>query len=93
MGASKTEHFTEHQNQIAILAKAMGHPARIAILEFLLEGFWTLLDFGNSIREVLNFLKKNLNRNLITNLGCKFSNYFSIAYFYILFYFTKELPV
>lgn len=60
------------------------------IQEFLLEGFWTLLDFGNSIREVLNFLKKNLNRNLITNLGCKFSNYFSIAYFYILFYFTKE---
>lgn len=58
--------------------------------EDLLEGFWTLLDFGNSIREVLNFLKKNLNRNLITNLGCKFSNYFSIAYFYILFYFTKE---
>ena len=37
MGASKTEHFTEHQNQIALLAKAMGHPARIAILEFLLE--------------------------------------------------------
>lgn len=39
---------------------------------------------------MLNFLKKNLNRNLITNLGCKFSNYFSIAYFYILFYFTKH---
>lgn len=37
MGASKTEHFTEHQNQIALLAKAMGHPARIAILEFLLN--------------------------------------------------------
>ncbi len=37
MGASKTEHFTEYQNQIALLAKAMGHPARIAILEFLLE--------------------------------------------------------
>ena len=37
MGASKTEHFTAHQNQIALLAKAMGHPARIAILEFLLK--------------------------------------------------------
>lgn len=37
MGTSKTEHFTAYQNQIALLAKAMGHPARIAILEFLLE--------------------------------------------------------
>ena len=37
MGASKTEHFTEYQNQIALLAKAMGNPARIAILEFLLK--------------------------------------------------------
>lgn len=37
MGASKTEHFTAYQNQIALLAKAMGHPARIAILEFLLD--------------------------------------------------------
>lgn len=37
MGASKTEHFKEHQNEIALLAKAMGHPARIAILEFLLK--------------------------------------------------------
>lgn len=37
MGASKTEQFTTHQNEIALLAKAMGHPARIAILEFLLR--------------------------------------------------------
>lgn len=37
MGASKTEHFTEKQNQIAILAKALGHPARIAIIEYLLK--------------------------------------------------------
>ena len=37
MGATKTEHFTEKQNQIATLAKALGHPARIAILDFLLK--------------------------------------------------------
>ena len=36
MGATKTEHFTEKQNQIAILAKALGHPARIAIIEYLI---------------------------------------------------------
>jgi ArsR family transcriptional regulator len=37
MGATKTDHFTDKQNEIAILAKALGHPARIAILEFLLK--------------------------------------------------------
>lgn len=37
MGATKTDHFTDKQNRIATLAKALGHPARIAILEFLLS--------------------------------------------------------
>ncbi len=35
MGLSKTEDFTKSQNEIASLAKAMAHPARIAILQFL----------------------------------------------------------
>lgn len=37
MGATKTEHFTDKQNSIASLAKALGHPARIAILEYLIK--------------------------------------------------------
>ena len=37
MGATKTDHFTEQQNDLAILAKALGHPARIAIMEYLLK--------------------------------------------------------
>lgn len=37
MGATKTEHFTENQNQMALLTKALGHPARIAILEYLMS--------------------------------------------------------
>lgn len=37
MGISKTEIFTPKQNSIAQIAKALGHPARIAIIEFLLE--------------------------------------------------------
>ncbi len=37
MGASKTDVFTEKQNQMANLAKAIGHPARVAIIEFLLK--------------------------------------------------------
>jgi DNA-binding transcriptional ArsR family regulator len=35
MGISKTEEFTPKQNQIGNLAKALGHPARIAILDVL----------------------------------------------------------
>ncbi len=37
MGATKTEHFTDKQNAIAILAKALGHPARVAIIEYLMK--------------------------------------------------------
>ena len=37
MGATKTEHFTDNQNQIATIAKALGHPARIAIIEYLMK--------------------------------------------------------
>ncbi|MDA3614353.1 ArsR/SmtB family transcription factor [Polluticaenibacter yanchengensis] len=37
MGASKTDYFTEQQNQMATIAKALGHPARIAIIEHLLK--------------------------------------------------------
>lgn len=37
MGATKTEHFTDKQNAIATLAKALGHPARIAIIEYLIK--------------------------------------------------------
>ncbi|HEY5408811.1 MAG TPA: metalloregulator ArsR/SmtB family transcription factor [Ginsengibacter sp.] len=37
MGATKTEHFTKKQNEIATLTKALGHPARIAIMEYLLK--------------------------------------------------------
>ncbi len=37
MGTSKTEAFTEEEVAIAEMAKAMGHPARVAIIKFLLE--------------------------------------------------------
>lgn len=37
MGLTKTEKFTAHQNELATLSKALGHPARIAILEYLLK--------------------------------------------------------
>jgi DNA-binding transcriptional ArsR family regulator len=37
MGATKTEHFTDKQNSVATLAKALGHPARVAIIDYLLK--------------------------------------------------------
>jgi ArsR family transcriptional regulator len=37
MGITKSEAFTEEQNRIAKLAKAIAHPARVAILEHLAE--------------------------------------------------------
>lgn len=35
MGLTKTSQFTDQQNELAQMAKALGHPARIAILQYL----------------------------------------------------------
>jgi DNA-binding transcriptional ArsR family regulator len=37
MGITKTDYFTDKQNAISTLIKALGHPARIAIIEYLLK--------------------------------------------------------
>ncbi|WP_417854604.1 ArsR/SmtB family transcription factor [Xanthomarina gelatinilytica] len=37
MGLTKSEIFTEEQNKLALVAKAFGHPARIAILQHLFK--------------------------------------------------------
>jgi DNA-binding transcriptional ArsR family regulator len=37
MGATKTENFTEKQNRLALMMKALAHPARIAILQELIR--------------------------------------------------------
>lgn len=37
MGATKTDFYTDQQNELAILTKALGHPARIAIIEHILK--------------------------------------------------------
>jgi len=37
MGATKTEHFSDQQNLIANIAKALGHPARVAIIDYLIK--------------------------------------------------------
>ncbi len=37
MGVTKIDHYTETQINIAATTKALGHPARIAIVEYLLK--------------------------------------------------------
>ncbi len=37
MGTTKTAQFTIQQNELAEIAKALGHPARIAIIEYLIK--------------------------------------------------------
>ncbi len=37
MGLTKSEMFTDQQNRLAAIAKVLGHPARIAILQHLLK--------------------------------------------------------
>jgi DNA-binding transcriptional ArsR family regulator len=37
MGLTKTEEFTKAQNDLATVAKALGHPARIAIIQYLIK--------------------------------------------------------
>lgn len=37
MGLTKTEFYTEQQNRLSFIAKVLGHPARIAILQYLIQ--------------------------------------------------------
>ncbi|WP_296704075.1 metalloregulator ArsR/SmtB family transcription factor [Algoriphagus sp.] len=37
MGITKTDLFTANQNELARMAKALAHPARIAIIQYLLK--------------------------------------------------------
>jgi ArsR family transcriptional regulator, arsenate/arsenite/antimonite-responsive transcriptional repressor len=37
MGASKSDSFTKEQNDLSSLFKALSHPARVAIIEYLLK--------------------------------------------------------
>lgn len=37
MGLSKSDFFSEEQNELAAMLKALGHPARVAIMQFLVK--------------------------------------------------------
>jgi ArsR family transcriptional regulator, arsenate/arsenite/antimonite-responsive transcriptional repressor len=72
MGLTKTEHFTAQQNELANIAKALGHPARVAIIEFLLKTNNTCI-CGDIVNElplaqptVSQHLKELKNAGIIT---------------------------
>ncbi|MDT0675020.1 ArsR/SmtB family transcription factor [Autumnicola musiva] len=37
MGVTKSEIFTDYQNELAVVSRVFGHPARIAILQHLIK--------------------------------------------------------
>jgi DNA-binding transcriptional ArsR family regulator len=61
MGLTKTEEFTKTQNELAALAKAIGHPARIAILQFLIR---TKACFCGDIVDVLPLSQSTVSQHL-----------------------------
>ena len=61
MGITKTELFTDHQNELAQIAKALGHPARIAILQHLLQ---VNACIGGEIVDVVPLAQPTISRHL-----------------------------
>ncbi|MDQ0478139.1 metalloregulator ArsR/SmtB family transcription factor [Chryseobacterium gotjawalense] len=61
MGLTKTEHFTDEQNEMAVLLKAMAHPARIAIIDYLLS---TDTCICNDIVDVLPLAQATVSQHL-----------------------------
>jgi DNA-binding transcriptional ArsR family regulator len=61
MGISKTTQFTQLQNRKAELFKALGHPARIAIIEYLLDKSACIC---NDLVEILPLSQSTISQHL-----------------------------
>lgn len=68
MGLTKTTLFTEEQNKLAQLAKAFGHPARIAILQQMLN---TNACINSELVEELGLAQATISQHLkeLKNIG------------------------
>jgi DNA-binding transcriptional ArsR family regulator len=68
MGATKSEIFTEKQNKLAQMLKALGHPARIAIIEQLLK---TDTCINGDLVEELGLAQATISQHLkeLKNIG------------------------
>lgn len=61
MGTTKTELFTKKQNELAAMAKALAHPARIAILQELIKRNACVC---SSLVEVLGLAQATISQHL-----------------------------
>jgi DNA-binding transcriptional ArsR family regulator len=70
MGLTKTHIFNEQQNQLAVMLKAIAHPARIAILQHIIEAKTCICgdmveEFGLAQATISQHLKELKNAGLI----------------------------
>jgi predicted transcriptional regulator len=70
MGLTKTEIFTERQNRLAVMLKAIAHPARIAILQEIIRSNTCICgdlvnDLGLAQPTISQHLKELKNAGLI----------------------------
>ena len=70
MGITKTEIFTEEQNRLAVMLKAIAHPARIAILQRIISANACICgdlvsEFGLAQATISQHLKELKNAGLI----------------------------
>ncbi|MCB0570840.1 MAG: winged helix-turn-helix transcriptional regulator [Phaeodactylibacter sp.] len=61
MGTSKTEGFTAQQLELATIARALAHPARVAILQYLAQ---VNACIGGDIVEALPLAQPTISRHL-----------------------------
>lgn len=61
MGTTKSEIFSVEQNELAKLAKALAHPARIAIIEYLVK---TNICFCGNIVEEIGLAQATISQHL-----------------------------
>jgi DNA-binding transcriptional ArsR family regulator len=61
MGTTKSHLYTKHQNATAEVFKSLGHPARVAILEYLLENGPSI---GSDLVKILNLAQPTVSRHL-----------------------------
>ncbi|MDT0643323.1 metalloregulator ArsR/SmtB family transcription factor [Zunongwangia sp. F363] len=68
MGVTKSEIFTDYQNELAVASRVFGHPARIAILQHLIK---TQTCVCGDLVEVIGLAQPTISQHLkeLKNLG------------------------
>lgn len=61
MGLTKSFHFNDEQNQLAVYAKAFAHPARIAIIQQIIKNKTCIV---GSLTEVLPLSQSTISQHL-----------------------------